>query len=250
MLTDGFKTAIMSSVTSECDGHALEPYGAEAGPIAEALQEVADDAPSSLGIKVATGRKLVEAMHSGIEQTMAISTLMVPVALLIVAAMVGSFRLTLITAFNLTACLSSTIFIMCLVAMYIDVSMFVPALMMAVALAMSIDYSLFLLTRFQKELKAGHSVREAVVTMLATSGRIVLVSGVILFLCFASISAFPGDIILSMGLGASIAVLAAVLAALTFTPAALLTFPKFFCGQDCGEGFDSKACFQLLQGIF
>eukprot|EP00928_Gymnodinium_smaydae_P031588 TRINITY_DN23140_c0_g1_i1.p1 TRINITY_DN23140_c0_g1~~TRINITY_DN23140_c0_g1_i1.p1 ORF type:complete len:1055 (+),score=164.37 TRINITY_DN23140_c0_g1_i1:91-3165(+) len=229
-----FAQALMSSRTSTCDGHALEQYSDDVHNVAVALQDVVDAAPESLVVHIATGRALVESMLEGIEKTMLISTLMAPAALLIVAKMVGNPRLVLITAFNLVACISCSTFVMWLVANVVEVNMFVSPLMVAAALAMSIDYSLFLLTRFQKETLANVPVFPAVVAMLETSGRIVLVSGTILFLCFGAIGAFPGDVILSMGIGASVAVFAGVLAALTFTPAVILAFPNFFTTQGWG----------------
>ena len=57
------------------------------------------------------------------------------------------------------------------------VSTVAPSLMIAVSLAMSIDYSLFLLSRFQSEVDDGKDAGEAVTITLATSGKIVLVSG-------------------------------------------------------------------------
>ena len=57
------------------------------------------------------------------------------------------------------------------------VSTVAPSLMIAVSLAMSIDYSLFLLSRFQSEVDGGKDAGEAVTITLATSGKIVLVSG-------------------------------------------------------------------------
>ena len=45
--------------------------------------------------------------------------------------------------------------------------------MIAVALALSIDYSLFLLSRFGEEVGLGHTVPKAVDIMLATSGHTV-----------------------------------------------------------------------------
>ena len=62
----------------------------------------------------------------------------------------------------------------------------------------SIDYSLFLFTRFQKEVRAGQACRDAVIMMLATSGKIVLVSGLTLLLCFLMMLILPVSLISSM----------------------------------------------------
>merc|ERR1719162_2944092 len=79
-----------------------------------------------------------------------------------------------------------------------------PALMIAIALAMSIDYSLFLLTRFNDEVDSGRRPVDAVDIALRTSGRIVLVSGVTLLLCFLMMLCLPVIFISSMGVCASV----------------------------------------------
>ena len=47
-----------------------------------------------------------------------------------------------------------------------DVVSFTPSLMMSITIAMSIDYSLFLLSRFMEELAAGKTVDEVTATAL------------------------------------------------------------------------------------
>ena len=67
-----------------------------------------------------------------------------------------------------------------------------PSMMVATALAMSIDYSLFMLSRFKTEIKKpGATPVSAVTIMLQTSGQIVLVSGCTLCLCFTMMLVIP-----------------------------------------------------------
>lgn len=112
--------------------------------------------------------------------------------------------------------------------MAITVSTTAPSLMIAVALAMSIDYSLFLFTRFQKEVAVGRSVDEAVTIMLATSGKIVVVSGMTLLLCFLMMQSLRVQLISSIGISAAVTVFMAVAVAITLTPVLLLMCPVFF----------------------
>merc|ERR1719436_173615 len=113
----------------------------------------------------------------GIDATMNLSTMMIPIALLIVAGMIRNVRLVICTAVNLLATVSSSILIMYPVAAMVPVSTMAFPIMVAVSLAMSIDYSLFLLARFRLEVIAGKGVPESVAVMLSTSGKIILVSG-------------------------------------------------------------------------
>ena len=65
------------------------------------------------------------------------------------------------------------------------VASFTPNIMMSLILAMSIDYSLFLLTRFREEVLRGTAKVLAVKKMLMHGGEIVAVSGCTLAITFA-----------------------------------------------------------------
>jgi len=109
-----------------------------------------------------------------------------------------------------------------------DVNVCAPAMLVAVALAMSIDYSLFLLTRFNEERLDGRSITQSLEIALATQGHTIVVSGATLALCFTSMLVLPTSTITSMAAGAATAVLQSVLVSLSLTPALLLTMPRFF----------------------
>lgn len=227
-MADGLSTALVATQMTALDGHQVLPIGPDAHSISQALKDVAKDAPASIDAKVNTMGLLFESIQAGINNTMDMSTMTLPVALLILAGMVRNLRFILITLINLVACVTTAILIEYPFAAHITTATTAPALMVAIALAMSIDYSLFLLTRFQAELDAGRSVLDAVVVMLSTSGHIVLVSGITLLLCFLTMLCLPVHFISSMGISAAITVFTAVIAALTLTPALLLTCPAFF----------------------
>jgi len=90
-------------------------------------------------------------------------------------------------------------------------------------------------------LASGRPADEAVVISLATSGKIVLVSGTTLLLCFAMMLCLPVQLIASLGVGAAVTVFMAVVAALTLTPIMLLTCPNFF-GSNKYWGLSSEGC--------
>ena len=96
-------------------------------------------------------------------------------------------------------------------------------------LGLAIDYTLFVVNRFREELSvcraAGHSGRAASVAALgptvATAGRTVIVSAVIVATAMAGLLVFPLTSIRSLAYGAIPAVLGAMLAAVTLLPAVL-----------------------------
>jgi len=137
--------------------------------------------------------------------------------------------------------LTSSLLLAYPLTLMISVPTIAPSLMVAVALAMSIDYSLFLLSRFYSEVALGRTVPDAITVMLETSGRIVLVSGATLVLCFLVMLCLPLLFISSMGMCAAITVLMAVAAALTVTPVILHTFPQFF-GVTKQWGITTEGC--------
>jgi len=104
----------------------------------------------------------------------------------------------------------------------------VPEMMVFLAMAMSIDYSFFLLSRFQEERQKGACMKEAVVRSLLQSGGIVLVSGMVLTVCWLAMTFFPVFGVDTIGYANATCVILCVAVNLIFTPTALLTFDKFF----------------------
>ena len=56
-------------------------------------------------------------------------------------------------------------------------SIYVQNISTMLGLALAIDYSLFMVSRFREELRRGRTVEEAVVISVATSGKAVVFSG-------------------------------------------------------------------------
>jgi len=110
------------------------------------------------------------------------------------------------------------------------------SMMMSLLIAMSVDYSLFVLGRFQAEVRAKPAagsdlsahVEAAVARSLATAGHTVLVSGTTLVLSFLGLILTRENFMTSMGAGCAMAIMSSMITALVLTPALLLTFPRFF----------------------
>jgi RND superfamily putative drug exporter len=107
-----------------------------------------------------------------------------------------------------------------------DVSVFAINVITLLGMGLAIDYALFIVSRFREELagqpdESRASVRAAVSRTMATAGRTVLFSGLIVAASLASLLLFPQNFLRSMGYGGMAAVLVAMLAALTVLPALL-----------------------------
>lgn len=123
------------------------------------------------------------------------------------------------------------------------VSIVAPNLMMSVSIAMSVDYSLFLLSRYREEMKLGVPPRTAIPIVLNTAGRTVAVSALTLIACCLALLIMPLDLLRSLGIGSSVSVFVTMAINLTLSPALLVTFEGFFsralypcpCGTPCSR---------------
>jgi RND superfamily putative drug exporter len=88
-------------------------------------------------------------------------------------------------------------------------------------LAVGIDYSLFVVSRYREERAAGRAPEDAIAVAGATASRAVLFSGATVVLALLGMFLVPHTVFRSIAVGAIAVVLVAVLAALTLLPAAL-----------------------------
>jgi RND superfamily putative drug exporter len=88
-------------------------------------------------------------------------------------------------------------------------------------LALGIDYSLFVVSRFREERAAGRDRDQAIAAAGATASRAVLFSGIAVAVALLGILFVPDTVLRSLGIGATIVAGVSVLAALTLLPALL-----------------------------
>ena len=108
-----------------------------------------------------------------------------------------------------------------LVGQFFEVSFFVVNMISAMGLALGIDYSLFILSRYREERVRGLEKIEAIVASGATASRAVLFSGMAFVLAMFGMVLVPDTILRSLALGAILVGIVSVLAALTLLPAVL-----------------------------
>jgi RND superfamily putative drug exporter len=108
------------------------------------------------------------------------------------------------------------------VTFFADVSIFALNLTTAMGLALAIDYTLLMISRYRDELAAGADRERAVVTTMATAGRTVLFSAVIVALSMAVMVVFPMNFLRSFGYAGVATVAFAALSAIVITPAAII----------------------------
>jgi len=96
-----------------------------------------------------------------------------------------------------------------------------PTLATMIGLGVGIDYALFIVTRHFRGLKDGFGFDESIARAAATSGGAVFFAGGTVTIALVSLAVANIPLVTTMGLMAAIAVVIAVLAALTLLPAGL-----------------------------
>jgi RND superfamily putative drug exporter len=107
------------------------------------------------------------------------------------------------------------------VSRQIEMSVYVINIATMLGLALSIDYSLFMVSRFREELARGRTPGEAVEKAMATSGKAVAFSGFAVAIGLSGLLLFKSSAISSIGVAGSLVVIGTLVYALTFLPATL-----------------------------
>jgi putative drug exporter of the RND superfamily len=122
-----------------------------------------------------------------------------------------------------------------------DVSIFALNLSVALGLALGIDYTLLIISRFRDELAEGVPRDAALVRTMATAGRTVLFSAMTVALSMVAMVIFPMYFLKSFAYAGIAVVAFAALAAIVVTPAAIVLL---------GDRLDALDVRRLLRRIF
>jgi putative drug exporter of the RND superfamily len=115
----------------------------------------------------------------------------------------------------------SSLALIYVVAQQVEMSIFVLNIATMLGLALAIDYSLFIVSRFREELRRGRSVGDSVERAIGTAGKAVAFSGVAVAIGLSGLLLFEAPAIRSIGIAGAIVVVCSVVFALTFLPAVL-----------------------------
>ncbi|EOM74575.1 MMPL family transporter [Rhodococcus rhodnii] len=115
---------------------------------------------------------------------------------------------------------------------FTELSSMTPTLAIMIGLAVAIDYSLFILSRYRHELSVGTDRAEAAGRAVGTAGSAVVFAGLTVIIALTALSVVGIPFLTAMGLAAAFAVFIAVLIALTLLPGILGLFgAKAFAGK-------------------
>jgi len=160
-----------------------------------------------------------------------------PIVVILCLVFFGSFVSALMPAFVGGVAVFGAFALVRGITMATEVSVFAINIITMIGMGLAIDYALFVVSRFREELAKQpgidrEHVNAAVAATMATAGRTVLFSGLIVAASNASLLIFPQNFLRSMGFGGVAAVLVAMVATLTLLPALLTVLgPRIETGR-------------------
>ncbi|MGX7695484.1 MMPL family transporter [Gordonia polyisoprenivorans] len=146
----------------------------------------------------------------------------IPISFLVLIVVFGGVVAALLPILVGVVAIVATFAMLRVIGSMTDVSIFALNLTTAMGLALAIDYTLLMVTRYREELAAGRDTRSAIAVMMQTAGRTVTFSGVTVALSLCALAIFPMYFLRSFAYAGLGVVVVAVLAALVLTPAMLM----------------------------
>ncbi len=170
-----------------------------------------------------TGRsQIFDEVNSTIEGDLArAEAIAVPITLALLIAIFGGVVAALLPLTVGIMAVVGAFLVLFVLTGFTDVSVFSINLVTGMGLALGIDYSLFIVSRFREELAAGHDVDAAVVRTVETAGRTIAFSAVTVAISISALLIFPLYFLRSFAY-AGIGVLVIAMVASTVTLPALL----------------------------
>ncbi|GAA1481994.1 MMPL family transporter [Gordonia sinesedis] len=120
-----------------------------------------------------------------------------------------------------------TMLLVTLSAKVFDIQQSATSIITMLGIAVSIDYALFIVSRYRSELNLGGSKEAAAGRAVGTAGSAVVFAGLTVVIAVAALAVVGIPFITQMGIAAAFAVVIAVLGAVTLIPALLGAFGRF-----------------------
>ncbi|MBA3787435.1 MAG: MMPL family transporter [Actinobacteria bacterium] len=144
-----------------------------------------------------------------------------PAALIILLLVFGAVVAGLVPLALAIVSIFGALALTALVGQVFPLSVFTINMLITMGLALGIDYSLFVLSRFREERAAGREKLDAIAAAGSTASRAVLFSGIAFVLAMVGLLLVPSTIMRSLAAGAILVGIVAIVAALTLLPAVL-----------------------------
>jgi putative drug exporter of the RND superfamily len=186
---------------------------------AKTIVDAAEKPAKAVGLEVETGGPIGQKISKPSTESSELIGIIAAMAILTFAF--GTIVAMLLPIFNAILALLSALAIIRLLGHVTTVPSVAPTLATMIGLGVGIDYALFIVTRHFRGLGDGLEMDESIARAAATSGGAVFFAGSTVTIALVSLAVAHIPLVTTMGLMAGVAVVVAVLAALTLLPATL-----------------------------
>ena len=180
------------------------------------------------GIEVAAGGTIGSALSPSPTESSEVVGLLT--AMLILALTFGSFVAMGLPILTAVLGLATALGTIGLLTHVFTVPVVGPTLATMIGLGVGIDYSLFLVNKYREHLARGLDRHESIALAVATSGSAIVFAGTTVMIALVALSVAGIPLVATLGFVTAIAVLTAVLAAISLLPAVLSLLGKHVFG--------------------
>ena len=142
-------------------------------------------------------------------------------ALIVLIIVFGAFLAALLPIVMAVFAIAVALGLVALIGQLVEFNLFVTNMATMIGLAVGIDYSLFIVSRFREERKKGFDKLDAIGAAGATANRAVFFSGVTVVLALLGMFIIPTTIFRALAGGAILVTIASIAASMTLLPALL-----------------------------
>lgn len=145
-----------------------------------------------------------------------------PMALLVLAVVIKELRLLLLPPVTLLVSFLAAGSVLAPVAFLVPLSTDLPPSVISVVIALSLDYSLFMLARFNENRALRYSIQHSIDIMIDSTGHTIVLSGSLIAVAYFGAMYLPEDNLRYAGLALGITTLVVVAVHATLMPSLLL----------------------------
>jgi RND superfamily putative drug exporter len=190
------------------------------GNIGAQIQEEFDGPSGALTVYASGSGVITYAINHKIEKDLLLAeSIAIPLTFLLLAFVFGALVASAMPLVVGVSAILGAFFIIYLITLFTNVSIFALNLITGLGLGLGIDYALLMVNRFREELHAGKSVEESIITTVNSAGKTVFYSGLTVLVTLSALIFFPLDFLKSFGYAGVSVVSLAVLGALIPLPA-------------------------------
>ena len=241
------RTAVRLVARAPGGGPDVEGRMAPVGPAIEELQTAHPDFEIHGLSGLLANQQISEIVNSDLDGSLRIT---IPLTFAILLLAFGAIAAAVVPLILAITALLAAFGILALYSQFIyPTSSYAGQLVVLIGLAVAVDYSLFMISRYRTEMRRGRSIQSAIHIASATAGRAVFFSGLAVMISIAGLFLLDDPLFRSMAVATIAVVLISVIGSLTFLPAVLAILgrridfgriPYFGRPRPEGSGFWSR----------